>query len=61
MIPQKINMKCVPEVANLKSFFRSAFDILKPFVFLFFFSKIKSTAISIVSVNGMLVNKLQTS
>ena len=50
-------MKCVPEIANWKSFFRSALKILK----LFLFSKSKSTTISIVSVNGTLVNKLQTS
>ena len=50
-------MKCVPEVANWKSFLRSALEILKPG----FFSKSKSTAISTVSANGMPVNKLQTS
>ena len=43
--------------SKLEELFRSAFDILKPGSF----SKSKSTATSIVSVHGMLVNKLQTS
>ena len=50
-------MKYVPEVANWKSFFKSGWEILKP---VFFFKKKKTAAISIVSVNRMLVNKLQT-
>ena len=49
-------MKCVPEVANWKSFFKSGWEILKPVLF---FQK-TTVAISIISVNRMLVNKLQT-
>ena len=54
---KKVTFKQEIKVANWKELFRSAFDILKPGSF----SKSKSTATSIVSVHGMLVNKLQTS
>ena len=50
-------MKWVPDVAKLKSCFNSHFVTFSCGLF----SKISSTAISIVSCKGMLVKRLQTS
>ena len=53
-VPSK--RKYVPDVANSKSFFNSALVMFKPGLR----SNNKLTTISIVSLSGILVNKLQT-
>ena len=52
-----LNKKWVPEVASLKGFLSSFLEIFK----LDLFWKINSTAISTVSVGGMLGKRLQMS
>ena len=49
--------ECVPDVENSKSFFNSALLFFQPELY----SNNKLTAILIVSLIGILVNKLQTS
>ena len=56
MYLEKENMY-IPDVANSKSFFNSALVMFKPGLC----SNNKLTVISIASLSGILVNKLQTS
>ena len=52
-----LEKKHIPDVANSKRFFNSALVMFKPGLC----SSNKLTAILVVSLSGILVNKLQTS